>query len=230
MKNIIDFVKGLIEKYHTPQSVSDNGTIRMMESSIIKLDRPYPIVQFKSELFLQVGSLFVITGEEDGIDPETGKKCKIPAQKVYPILSNEDGQFGFEICTKPLQNTLACCRENEKVPLDFLMSYLVWAFRDKYVRMDNGLYKDIPGNSPVHYDIILDVEKYGCEIIKLKVPDGKISIRLVYNESIDGDGFYMTADGVPLFFYFPDDGSNLEQIILEGIDVYSDYLDPKDVE
>lgn len=46
------------------------------------------------------------------------------------------------------------------------------------------------------------------------------------------DGFYMTADGVPLFFYFPAicTFDNLEQIILEGIDVYSDYFDPKDVE
>lgn len=42
----------------------------------------------------------------------------------------------------------------------------------------------------------------------------------------------MTADGVPLFFYFPAicTFDNLEQIILEGIDVYSDYFDPKDVE
>lgn len=230
MKKMIDFVKGLAWKHPSPQPESNNGAVKMMENSIIKLDRPYPIVQYKCELWLQVGSLFVITGEKDGIDPKTGNECKIPDIKVYPILSNEDGQFGYDVCTKPLQNTTACCRENEKVPLISLMSYLVWYFRDKYGRMSNGLYKDIPGDCSVHYDIFLDVEKYGCEIIKMKVPDGKITIPLLYHETIDGDGFYMTADGVPLFFYFPDDGSNLEQIILEGIDVYSDYLDPKDVE
>lgn len=70
------------------------------------------------------------------------------------------------------------------------------------MRMDIGLYKDILGDSPLHYDIFQDVEKYGCETIKMKVPDGKITIPLLYHESIDDDGFYMTADGVPLFSIF----------------------------
>ena len=31
----------------------------MMEHSIIKLDRPYPIVLYHGSLYLQVGSLFI---------------------------------------------------------------------------------------------------------------------------------------------------------------------------
>ena len=76
----------------------------MMEHSIIKLDRPYPIVLYQGSLYLQVGSLFIITDMKDGINTSC-RKCKIHVQNVYPVISDERGQFGMKTCEQSMEDT-----------------------------------------------------------------------------------------------------------------------------
>ena len=68
----------------------------MMEHSIIKLDRPYP----------------------------SCRKCQIPVQNVYPVISDDGGQFGMKTCEQTMEDTLSLCREKEVVPFNKLTLWL----------------------------------------------------------------------------------------------------------
>ena len=115
----------------------------MMEHSIIKLDRPYPIVLYRGSFYLQVGSLFIITDMKDGINA-SGCKCQIPVQNVYPVISDEGGQFGMKTCEQTMEDTIFLCREKEVVPFNKLALWLSWDFIDTYGEPDLETVKKCP--------------------------------------------------------------------------------------
>ena len=162
----------------------------MMEHSIIKLDRPYPIVLYRGSFYLQVGSLFIITDMKDGINA-SGCKCQIPVQNVYPVISDEGGQFGMKTCEQTMEDTIFLCREKEVVPFNKLALWLSWDFIDTYGDPDLETVKKCP-TIPMNYRLIEEVTKYGCKITKVDFPQHGFVIDLHLEKDNVGNYYFKT--------------------------------------
>lgn len=83
----------------------------MLTSSIIKLDRPYPIVYYKGRLLLQVGTLLVVS------DKLVGRFLDLSHfnQEAYPILSYKARLFGNPPCDQILDETMSICMKTMRL-------------------------------------------------------------------------------------------------------------------
>ena len=202
----------------------------MMEHSIIKLDRPSPIVLYQGSLYLQVGSLFVITDMKEGINTSC-RKCQIPVQNVYPVISDDGGQFGMKTCEQTMEDTLSLCREKEVVPFNKLTLWLTWNFIDTYGDPDLETVKNCP-TIPMNYRLIEEVTKYGCKITKVDFHQHGFVIDLHLEKDNVGNYYFKTWEDSQFFFYakYFDSVKKVAEYLLPGIEIYSKYIISKDFE
>ena len=83
------------------------------------------------------------SNKTDGINA-SNHKCQIPVQKVYPVISDKEGQFGMKTCEQTIEDTLSLCREKEEVPFNKLILWLTWNFIDSYGDPDLGNVNNCP--------------------------------------------------------------------------------------
>jgi len=190
-----------------------------MNSSIIKLDRPYPVVLYKGSLYLHVGTLFTF----DSIEKKdyTGR-CQPTrqVQKAFPVLSDESGQFGMPICTMELQDCVSVCKENATVTLSKLKFFLIWRF-EELTDANKGVFPRW-----VDYNLMTEVEKYGCVIQKREcLEDEDIVIDLQVSEDSRGHILFSTQD-YEEFFLFTQllDADVMADDLFQGIDFYRQFL------
>ena len=182
-----------------------------MTSSIIKLDRPYPIVYYKGRLLLQVGTLLVVSEKHIGRNHNLSGLY----QEAYPILSYNNRQFGNPLCDTILDDAMFICRENEELELTDATQYLEW----------DCDYAD----GKFNFELLSTLQDFNCSIRHIKdIDGGEFNIELFMDEQRSGKQAVKAwaMDG-SLFFYAEIKGTIPEtaQQLIEEIKFYSQYID-----
>ena len=183
----------------------------MLTSSIIKLDRPYPIVYYKGRLLLQVGTLLVVS------DKLVGRSLDLSHfnQEAYPILSYKARQFGNPPCDQILDETMSICHENDEVELTDATQYLEW-----HCDYADGKFD---------FELLETLQDYNCSIRHIKDIDrGEFKIELFIEKYGNGKKAVRAwAMNGSLFFYaeIKDTIPKTAQQIIEEISFYSQYID-----
>ena len=182
-----------------------------MTSSIIKLDRPYPIVYYKGSLLLQVGTLLVVSEKHIGRNYDLSGLY----QEAYPILSYNGRQFGNPLSDTILDETMFICHENEEVGLTDATQYLEWDCNQ--------------ADGKFNFKLLDTLQDYNCSIRHIKdIDGGEFHIELFMDEYGSGkQAVQAWAMNGSLFFYAEIKETILEiaQQLIEEIRFYLQYID-----
>ena len=199
---------------------------RNTSTSIYKLEKPYPLLQFQGRLYMQAGVLFVVT-DTDSDEIVAGKRVLgyNRSQETYPIIAPSLAGIGSTVCTE----TFSCVgcnfvHEGETVYLTDLYDYFDNDFYDSLHRdneTENVVY--VPPFSAT--SLTLSFKRYGCTI--LPPNETIIEITLSIN-SHEYNKFYLETWDQKCFFCVPlQDIVTTAKEFLRIIKEYSDIVSKK---
>ena len=198
---------------------------RNTSTSIDKLEKPYPLLQFQGRLYMQVGVLFVVT-DTDSDETVAGKRVLgyNRSQETYPIIAQSIARIGSTVCTETF-SCMGCnfVHEGETVYLEDLYAYFDNDFYDSLHRDNEDDIVYVPPFSPT--SLALSFKKYGCTILPPK--ETIIEITLSIN-SHEYNKFYLETWGQKCFFCVPvQDVVTTAKEFLRIIKEYSDIVSKK---
>lgn len=187
---------------------------RIISTSSIKLDKPYPIVLINNGLSIMTGTFFVYS-EEDSHDYANGKKVVGIKNnvKAYPIVGKADGLSEF-VNLHHTVNDIGCAsvHQGQTVELKDLYSYCDEEYHNRWMadELKDYMMKWTPR-------FLKELFKLGCKI--LPPTEDEITVQLAMFEYDDGTKLV----GSPGAYFFSAPAEDIDTAALQLQRIINEY-------